>query len=352
MPQYLLAHLYPHIKGSQEDVATLTLHHIISYIPELKTGFTRLLENSLYTNFGAELNYSCQSVGEQQERPDISGVDTNGKELVLCEAKFYAGLTDNQPNGYLDRLQKENGIGLVFICPYARKVTLWSKLLDLCKERNVEKIENAEYCISVDGIRMSIITWMDVVDSLRIIASAAKLDALYDIDQLDGFCKMMDQEAFIPFSAEDFGPINAIREERHYQVIDALYKQLMADKTLRPDDKGLRATAYRNGYVIYLRVLGYALSLYYDRKHWCAQGKEETPFWLSIQKEDKHWHQPEEFRKVFNAYPKLKRDVFYKNIGLALIAPTNATLDEVAKDLKIQVLKYIADLETNIKSTL
>ena len=349
MPQYLLAHLYPHIKGSQEDVATLTLQYIVSQPSELKAGFTRILENSLHASFGAELNYTCQSVGEQQERPDISGVDANGNEVVLCEAKFYAGLTDNQPNGYLDRLQKENGIGLVFICPCARKVTLWSKLLDLCKDRNIAKIEDAEYCISVDGIKMSIITWKDVVDSLRGIAATEKLDALHDIDQLDGFCKMMDQEAFIPYSAEDFGPINAIREERHYQVIDALYQMLNTDKTLNPDAKGLRATAYRNGYVIYLRILGYALSLYYDRKHWCAQGKEETPFWLCIQKQDTRWYQPEEFRKVFNGYPESKRDMFYKNIGLALIAPTNATLEEVAVELKKQVLKYISDLETALK---
>ena len=59
--------------------------------------------------------------------------------MILCEAKFYAGLTINQPNTYLDRLKKENGLGLVFICPAARKITLWSKLIELCEHRKLEK---------------------------------------------------------------------------------------------------------------------------------------------------------------------------------------------------------------------
>ena len=140
MAQSLLAYLYPHIRGSQEDLATLSLQYIITQSDKLNMAFTKLLETALNSPISkTKLNYNCQSVGEQQERPDISGADENGKELVLCEAKFYAGLTDNQPNGYLDRLQKEHGIGLVFLCPSTRKTSLWNKLIDLCKDKEVKE---------------------------------------------------------------------------------------------------------------------------------------------------------------------------------------------------------------------
>ena len=236
MASSLLAHLYSRIKGSQEDVATLSLQYIISQSPKLNHEFTRLLGLALHGDVKTELNYVCQAVGDNLERPDIAGIDPNGMEQILCEAKFYAGLTENQPNGYLDRLQKEGAFGLVFICPAARKVTLWSKILDLCKERKIDLIDS--FCVAVDGVRMAIVTWGDIVESLRHVANSEAPDILPDIHQLDGFCKMMDREAFIPFSTEDFGPENAIREERHYQVLDAVFASLIADKSLHPSAKG------------------------------------------------------------------------------------------------------------------
>ena len=115
MAESLLAHLYSRIKGSQEDVATLSLQYIISSSEKLNESFNRLLSDSLKISIDPDISYSCQSVGENSERPDMSGVNRDGQEVVLCEMKFYAGLTSNQPNGYLDRLIKEGGKALVFV---------------------------------------------------------------------------------------------------------------------------------------------------------------------------------------------------------------------------------------------
>ena len=341
MATSLLAHLYSRIKGSQEDVATLSLQYIVSQSAALNKEFTRLLYKALQGNIDTQLNYVCQSVGKNLERPDIAGIDGNGKEHILCEAKFYAGLTENQPNGYLDRLQREKAFGLVFICPAARKVTLWSKVVDLCKNRTIEQID--DYCVVVDGVRMSILTWSEIIESLRDVASAEAIDALPDLHQLDGFCKMMDREAFIPFSTEDFGPENAIREERHYQVLDSVFDLLRADKSLNFTAKGLRATPYRYGYVRYAKVLGHALSINYDRKLWRSNGSEETPFWVEIM--DENFQQPIEYQKAFNRYPESWKESLNDKTALALFAPTNCVLDEVAKDLVRQILRYIKELD-------
>lgn len=343
MAASLLAHLYSRIKGSQEDVATLSLQYIVSQSAALNHEFTRRLCESLHGIVSTELNYACQSVGTELERPDIAGVDADGNEKILCEAKFFAGLTENQPNTYLDRLKDKGGLGLVFICPAVRKETLWRKLLDLCSGRSVEQVETDRFCVDVDGIRMSILTWNDIIEALRHVASSEAQNSLQDIYQLDGFCKLMDEEAFIPFSTEDFGPINAIREERYYQVLDAVFDRLMADKSLHCSAKGLRATPYRYGYVRYIRVGDYALSINYDRRLWRSKGSAETPFWVVIMTGD--FKQPTEFRTVFSRYSEGEKETLNGEIALALIAPTNASLDEVAEKLTGQILDYLSKMK-------
>ncbi len=345
MASSLLAHLYSRIKGSQEDVATLSLQYIVSQSSALNHEFTRILFRALHGSIVTELNYVCQSVGEKLERPDIAGMDASGKEQILCEAKFYAGLTENQPNGYLDRLKKEGAFGLVFICPAARKITLWSKVLDLCKNRGVETVD--DFCVSVDGVRMAILTWGEIVESLRHVASSEATESLPDIYQLDGFCKLMDREAFIPFTSEDFGPENAIREERHYQVLDAVFDRLIADKSLRSSAKGLRATPHRQGYVRYIRVMDHTLSINYDRRLWRSAGSEETPFWVEIT--GSTWRQPDEYRQAFNRYPESWKERMNDGTALALFAPANASLDEVAEELVRQILQYISELDEALK---
>ena len=60
--------------------------------------------------------------------PDLVGFDDQGKERVLNEAKFWAGLTDNQPNGYLDGLPSDSPSVLLFVASETRKDTLWAEL--------------------------------------------------------------------------------------------------------------------------------------------------------------------------------------------------------------------------------
>lgn len=107
MAYSLLAHLYSRIRGSQEDVATIALQYLVSKSAELNKAFTKLLASRLDISLEEKLQYICQSVGDDNERPDMAGVDSNQCECILCEMKFYAGLTPNQPLGYLERLKKE-----------------------------------------------------------------------------------------------------------------------------------------------------------------------------------------------------------------------------------------------------
>ena len=69
-----------------------------------------------------------QATGKEGARPDLAGFDRDGRERVLIEAKFWAGLTDNQPVAYLKRLPANTPSALLFVAPAARLETLWNEL--------------------------------------------------------------------------------------------------------------------------------------------------------------------------------------------------------------------------------
>ena len=339
MAYSLLAHLYPYIKGSQEDIATYSLQYLLMQSAELNRAFTKRIFDVLHIENKDVLQYACQVVGksEEQERPDMVGVDSAGKEVVLCEMKFYATLTVNQPNKYLDRLVECNGKGLLFVCPSARQTNLWAKLNELCEKRNVDIID--ERCINVDGVSLAIITWTEIIELLKQVASSVAIQFSADIAQLEGYCAQLDSEAFVPFSASDLSAEMANKGERYYQVVDEVIELFCADKKHESSKKGLKAAGYRKGYSRSLYIDGMAFTLNYDRDLWKNPACVETPFWVAIR--DKEWKQTEEILKKHEVFLENKKQTFWGMTFLALEPLQNSTFSEVCEDIKNQIERYM-----------
>ena len=64
---------------------------------------------------------------------------------------------------------------------------------------------------------------------------------------------------------------------------------------------------------------------------------------------DNDFKQPTEYRQAFNRYPESKKENLNDGVALALIAPANAALDEVAEELVKQILQYITDFDEAMK---
>ena len=339
MAYSLLAHLYPHIRGSQEDIATYSLQYLLVQSKDLNRAFTKCISKVLHIEVEDTLQYVCQVTGngEEQERPDMAGLDSTGKEIILCEMKFYATLTVNQPNTYLDRLIDCNGKGLIFVCPTARKTNLWAKLNELCEGRNVEIVD--EYCTKVDGINLAIITWTEIIELLKQVASSVAISFSSDIAQLEGYCAQLDSEAFVPFSADDLSAKMANKGERYYQIVDEVIELFCADKKHETSKKGVKATGYRKGYTRSLYIDGVTFTLNYDRDMWKNPACVETPFWVAIR--DKDWKQNDEMVKNHDVFAENKKQMFWGCIFLALEALQNSTLSEVCEDIKKQIERYL-----------
>ena len=85
MAYSLLAHLFPYIKGSQEDIATFSLQYLLTQSEKLNSAFTKRVADCMSVSFENTLKYDCQVTGDsnEKERPDMAGFDSEGNELHL-----------------------------------------------------------------------------------------------------------------------------------------------------------------------------------------------------------------------------------------------------------------------------
>ena len=84
----------------REDAAVEALGYILSRSETARLGLADLLRDG-GADVGLITKIETQALGEDGTRPDLSLFDEQGIERVLIEAKLSAGLTENQPIGYL-----------------------------------------------------------------------------------------------------------------------------------------------------------------------------------------------------------------------------------------------------------
>ena len=281
MAESLLAHLYSKIRGSQEDIATFSLQYLLSQSKDINKSFTEFCSNCLNIQVQTKLQYICQSVGENNDRPDLVGINNYNNECILCEMKFYAGLTDNQPLTYLDRLNKENQNGLLFICPETRITLLWSELCNRCTDNGRHLLHINKHCVEVDNVKMAITTWTEILNHLELTTNKYAPKYSSDLQQLIGYCKQMDKEAFIPFASNELSQDNAIKALRFYDVIDETTNLILSDKKLKSNPVG-KANPYYRGYERKFSINNYIVCLAYDLRLWKSNNSISTPFWIAI----------------------------------------------------------------------
>lgn len=347
MSYSLLAHLYPRIKGSQEDVATFSLAYILEQSPLLNDSFTKLIGSKMGLSISGRIVYHCQDSDKLFGRPDIAGY-CDGKLKLLCEAKFYAGLTDNQPASYIMRLKDSSESGLMFICPKSRVVSLWDKLKQEAANAGFIETPISEFLVDYGNTRLSIISWGEILSELIHLATERAPEYLDDLRQLEGFCEKVESESFIPFRPEELGAQTARDIDRYYQVVDETHKLLQTHKEWQPQTKGLRGAPRWQGYSQYIRLKQYGVSISFIRKLWKSPTSVETPFWCSIQEIiNEKWIVTDKITGFVSSIDSKMQEEFYEVPYIALIPKPYATIDELAEDLTDQVLGILKKIDSS-----
>ena len=244
--QSLLGQFYTRIRGSQEDIASEGLTYILQRSKAARVGINKMLKSDFSLDF-EDLNYTTQNSGEKLERPDISGYDINGKEVLILEAKFWSSLTDNQPLEYLNRLTQNSA--LVFICPTLRVRTIFDEILKRVTNSQLIFSPNPEtHSITFQGNKhISVKTWDSVLATVRdhLVQSNETL-LISDIDQIRGFYDTIDSNSFLPLQDDDLSPKNARRINSFYELLAKVVDELRKRGIL--DTQGLTSTGQRRGY--------------------------------------------------------------------------------------------------------
>ena len=349
MSHSLLAHLYPRIKGSQEDIATFSLGYILEQSALLNEVFTKMICKKLNIQQDRHLTYRCQDEDAEYGRPDIAAYQ-NGQLKLLCEAKFYAGLTDNQPVSYLKRLSGIDNSGLIFICPRNRIISLWNKVRNTAIDSGFKERVLSDTSVCYEKVYMAIISWSEILSELIKNAMEREPEYLGDLKQLEGFCLEIDSESFIPFKPEVFGSQTAKEMDRYYQVVDEVYEKLVSHIELNPQVKGLRKSPRWQGYTAYIILNGFGVSIDYIRKLWKNPASIETPFWCHFKEiQNGKWIATDRLSKYHATLDATSVDNFYGDTYIALLPKPYFTLDEVAEDLANQIISILKDIEAMIE---
>jgi hypothetical protein len=332
----LLAHLYSRIKGSPEDIATMSLCYVLESSESAKQVFCNYLSSVSGIESFPDLNFKTQVSGENNERPDLVGSDRNNDEVLLCEAKFWAGLTKNQPLAYLERLRKSESSmekALVFICPESRIISLWGELTRIINGSDAVKSDESQELkrVKVGGILMKIVSWREIVNIIMQALSAEHSTMVADVQQLQGLCERMDEEAFLPLTHEDFGVDKAKRIMSFYNIVDKVTDELINNMGASP--KGFKKTYQYAGVDRYLRLGDFGISIRFSCNHWAKFA--ETPFWLTIKAiENNEWVYAKKAREKLKSYEndipkKLYINETWQELVIPLYVPAYAYEDEV-----------------------
>ncbi len=295
----LLAQLAPMFGPQTENLAVEALGHILSGSEAARSALSELLQAG-GAEVGQVAQVRTQDAGEDGARPDLVGSDQNGEDRVLIEAKFWAGLTANQPGGYLKQLElAPQPSALLFVAPARRLDSLWPALCRLSESAtDVALDSDAEVLRSARigaGPYLMITSWRGLLGRMAAkVSGAADSHTETDIRQLQGLAEQQDKEAFLPLRREELGPQLPRRVIDLTGIVDDTVARVR--KTEWVSTKGAKMVGTAASYGIWLKFpraeaafgkFGSYFGVSYG--HWARY--RDTPLWLWF------WDTPADLRR-------------------------------------------------------
>ena len=322
----LLAYLVPKLTGRVEDSATEALAFILR-----KSAESRAMLAELGGIEGEDIaRVETQVVADDRSRPDLVCFDADGEKRIIVEAKFWAGLMDDQPNAYIEQLPATGRSALLFVAPEVRADTLWAAINNMVGDGGIQ-LEPVTSANRIPTARVSgterylmLASWTRVLNGMLTVAETEDVRA--DIRQLLGLAQREDEEAFLPIHSEELGPAFARRVRGFVRLTnDAVDARGVQEGWISVT--GLNATSLRHGYGRYLRLVGTNDIWWFGINHDLWATARDTPLWLA------YWPQVE--RNLAELLDQARYPVEGRWIAIRL--KTGVEYDEVLNDVVRQL---------------
>ena len=281
----LLRHLASMFRGNTEDVATEALWHLLDKSTACREALNDVLQSGV-RDLKPVVKVRTQVIGEDGARPDLVGFDEDGKdgkERALVEVKFWADLTPNQPDGYLDRLPDDGPAVLMFLVPARRVKEVWSTLRERLEGRKLLDLDSERRCVRVgDSQRhLMLVSWTGLLDSMAARAGAGRTGVENEILQLRNLARHVIDEAYKPLRQDEKFGEDSDRRMQDFQrfVNDATEEGIKQGWASR---KGLAATPREYGFGRYVRLSGTAVVWFGINKE-RFEDTADTPLWVELQ---------------------------------------------------------------------
>jgi hypothetical protein len=342
----VLAYLSSQFARSEEDCATEALTFLLQGCPEVREALRNFVRRLFQVELSPHLNYRSQVTDMETGRPDVVGTDPTGADQLVIEAKFWAGLTEKQPGGYLKRL----GVGkpgvVLAVAPAARLLTLWPELLaNLAAYRDEPGLtadhEPGHYELLLpSGHVLALRSWREMLGELDGCLRAAGLsDWLADLAQLRGLTERMDQPDFLPLRPQDLD----MRTARQIRSLFPLVKRLAgefgsSDPLVKAREKHSYDPRPYVGWWLKSKACGIEIwiGLYFDA--WATHGC--SPLWAAVYA-DAHWTMQDLYMALGQLQLREGSGRWQDDIDAAYIVPLmlkrSAVEDDVVADLKAQL---------------
>ena len=281
MADSVLAHLALRLAAHPENIATEALAYVLG-----RSGHAcRALASSIATvgfSVADDVRYVTQAREDSGGQPDLAATRPDGTLQLLVEAKFWAGLTENQPLGYLRMLPASPSL-LLFVAPARRMETLWPEITRRAANFAIGgAIATPRATLRSQRFgphHLALTSWTDLLSQILTATDAAgEAETSADVRQLLALCEQMDADAFLPFLSDELTSSIGRRIIQFGDLASDL-TQALVDKGLA-NVKGMRASGANGWFGRYLLLRGHGAFLHFSAWRWANWG--ESPLWLEV----------------------------------------------------------------------
>jgi len=338
-----------------ENICSESLALIINDSPSAQAAFREYVfrSSSNTVKLNDKLLVSTQVTSKRDASiPDLK-INDGSNGTYLLEAKFWAGLTDHQPNTYLERIATTGG-ALLFLAPERRIPSLKNEVASKMELAGVSYQMHGDGYV-VNQVHIFFLCWGALLNALWTSATnASDQTSLHNIFQLKALVDKIDSEAFLPFEHQLFTPAAGTQRD---QMVDLLDMLVDGNKPILDTSKltyGGGKYTYQRFFKLFKKYGGYML---YSSNLW--KKYDETPIFMCISAKvwGKDMALPEmpEFElalktKGINYHSKEEINTNYPALVIPLFVKTGVSKEVVYQDLQGQLELIIATLKIPISS--